>query len=122
MVNPYEYQPEPKWYHTLWDLRDRSFRQWFLKDRKRKLRMYFKYESRQFFEKASAVVFLSAVLVFICNSDYVAAALRLPTDDVNELLKQDVWRRRRNEIDERKEHASKMLEESNYMRSKNSSS
>lgn len=119
MVNPYEPKPETKWYHVLWDLRNHEFRQWWIKNKRRDVRMHWKYERHRVFEKAGFGVFLAAIAVFICGTDTVAALFRWPTEDPNELLKREVWQKRRNELNERRSRADKMLAESSFMQKKN---
>lgn len=117
--NPYDLKKEVKWYQTLWDMRDRDFRGWYVKRQRRELRMYWKYRSHQFMEKAGFGSLLAAVVIYVCQTDIANALLRWPTEDVNELLKQPVWKKYRSQVNERKENASKMLEESNYQYTKN---
>lgn len=119
MVNPYEYKPEVKWYHILWDMRNKEFRQWYLKKRMRDLRMAYKYESHIYFQKVGAGLLFAFIFLSICSSDTAAALVRWPTDDPNELLKQPVWQKYHNELNERKEHVNKVLQDSNYIHNKN---
>ncbi|RNF17372.1 uncharacterized protein Tco025E_04911 [Trypanosoma conorhini] len=119
MKNPYELPEEVRWYQTLWDMRNREFRTTFLKSKRRQWRLFWKYESHLVYERVIMGFIVATGLFLMSNADLTVALFRLPTEDVNELLKQDVWRKYRNEVNERKEHASKMLEESSYMQNKN---
>lgn len=118
----YDYHPETKWYQTLWDLRNKEFRNWYVKTQRRNFRLFMKYEKHRIFEQMLFGAVLSSLVLYIFSRDTSLAVIRWPTDDVNELLKQPVWRKHRNELNARKEEASKMLEESNYIYNKNSSS
>lgn len=119
MSNPYEYQPEVKWYHILWDLRNKEFRKWYLKRKKLELRLYYKYERHIFIQKVGAGFVLAVVFMSIFSSDFAVALFRWPTEDPNELLKSRVWQKYHNEMNERKEQADKLLQDSNYIHKKN---
>ncbi|CAD2220753.1 hypothetical protein, conserved [Angomonas deanei] len=119
--SPYDYQPEWRWYNTLWEMRDKSFRHWYYTSKKRDFKIYWKYQSYQVAEKAFFGFLIGSLIVFIVTNDTSLAILRWPTEDPNELLKSPVWQKKRNEINKRKEDASKLLEDSNYIHNKNTS-
>ncbi|GET88783.1 hypothetical protein, conserved [Leishmania tarentolae] len=119
MGSPYEYQPEVKWYHILWDMRNKQFRQWYLKKKYRDLRIAYKYESHIFYQKAGIGFLMATLLMSICSSDLAVAVFRWPTEDPNELLKSHVWQKYHNQLNERKEYADKLLQDSNYIHKKN---
>ncbi|KEG09413.1 hypothetical protein DQ04_05261050 [Trypanosoma grayi] len=100
-------------------MRRREFRTVYLTNKHRQWRMFWRYESHLVYERVIMGFVVASGLFLMCNTDFVVSIFRLPTEDVNELLKQDVWRKYRNEINERKEHASKMLEDSSYVHNKN---
>lgn len=81
--------------------------------------MTWKYERHRLIEVGAMSLFLTGVIIFITGRDTVAAVLRWPTEDVNQLLKDRVWQNYRNETNERKDRVSRMLEDSNYVQSKN---
>ncbi|KAG8349136.1 hypothetical protein TRVL_00007 [Trypanosoma vivax] len=116
---PYDIPERVRWYHILWEMRNNEFRVTYLKLQRRQWRLFWKYESHLVYERV-LLGFGAATAVFLMSHmNIVKALVRLPTEDVNELLKQDVWRSYRSEINERKEHASKILEESSYVRERN---
>ncbi|EAN91074.1 hypothetical protein C3747_53g565c [Trypanosoma cruzi] len=119
MKNKYELPEQVRWYQTLWEMRNHEFRTTFLTTKRRHWRMFWKYESHLVYERVIMGFIVASCMFFMSNLDLTAAVFRLPTEDVNELLKQDVWRKYRSEINERKEHASKMLEDSSYIHNKN---
>ncbi|KAG5504824.1 hypothetical protein GH5_05454 [Leishmania sp. Ghana 2012 LV757] len=119
MGSPYEYQPEVKWYHLLWDLRNKEFRQWYLRKKYRDMRMAYKYESHILYQKAGMGFLMAGVFMSIFSSDLAVAVFRWPTEDPNELLKSQVWQKYHNQVNERKEYADKLLQDSNYIHKKN---
>lgn len=96
-----------------------SYRRDWIKMRRREVRMFIKYDSYAYIEKFGLVAVGIALACAFANWKLAAKMARLPTEDVNELLKHDVWLDERNAINERKERADKMLAESNYFQKRN---
>ena len=115
--------PEPRfaWVTTAKNLiQYPSYRRDWVKIRRREFRMFMKYDSYAYFEKFGLVALGLGGICLFANWKLMARLVRLPTEDVNELLKHDVWLDERNAINERKEQADKMLAESNYYQKRNS--
>ncbi|AIN98579.1 hypothetical protein LPMP_231290 [Leishmania panamensis] len=121
MGNPYQCEPEVKWYHILWDMRSKEFRQWYLTKKYRDMRIMYKYESHILYQKAGMGFLMAAVFMSVFSSDLAVAVFRWPTEDPNELLKSRVWQKYHNLVNERKEYAEKLLQDSNYVQKKNNS-
>ncbi|ORC89163.1 uncharacterized protein TM35_000131670 [Trypanosoma theileri] len=119
MKNKYDIPERIRWYHTLWELRDKEFRTIYLAGKRRQMRIFWKYESHLVYERVIMGFAVATGLFLLCNTNLALALFRMPTEDVNELLKQDVWRKYKNEVNERKDQASKMLEDSSYIHDKN---
>ncbi|CAJ1008737.1 hypothetical protein NXY56_003164 [Leishmania guyanensis] len=121
MGNPYQCEPEVKWYHILWDMRSKEFRQWYLTKKYRDMRIMYKYESHILYQKAGMGFLMAAVFMSVFSSDLAVAVFRWPTEDPNELLKSRVWQKYHNLVNERKEYAERLLQDSNYVQKKNNS-
>ncbi|AAZ13074.1 uncharacterized protein TEOVI_000912900 [Trypanosoma equiperdum] len=116
---PYDLPERVRWYHILWEMRKGEFRRSYISMQRRHWRIFLKYESHLIYERAVMGLLAATVIYALSNLNIVKAVVRLPTEDINELLKEDVWQGYRNEVNQRKEHANKMLEESAFIRDKN---
>lgn len=102
---------------TLWT--QPQYRKYYMKLKRRELKMYWKYDSHVPIQKFGCVALGLGAIVFFASCKTGALLLRLPTEDVNELLKHDAWVEERNLINIRKEQANKMLAESSYIQQRN---
>lgn len=107
------------WLQLCKKLMVKEYRNDYIKLKKRALKMYWKYDSHVAIEKFGAVGLGLTCVYLFANWKLMAKILRLPTEDVNELLKHDVWLDEKNELDRRKDQASKMLMDSNYIQKRN---
>lgn len=96
-----------------------EYRKRFFTTKRRELRMFFKYDAYPYYEKYGMAFAALGVIWWVGHSRFSAKLLRLPTEDVNELLKHDVWVAERNEINLRKDQASKMMADSTYIQKRN---
>ncbi|CUG06378.1 transmembrane protein, putative [Bodo saltans] len=97
-----------------------KYRSFYIKTKRRELKMFWKYDSHIYIQKFGLVGLGLAVVVFAASRKTGALLMRLPTEDVNELLKHDAWVEERNKINLRKEQANKMLVDSSYISERNS--
>lgn len=81
--------------------------------------MFFKYDARIYYEKFGSVAVILLLIYAVGTSRTTAKMMRLPTEDVNELLKQDVWVEERYKLNKQKEEVSKLLSDSNFIKSRN---
>lgn len=102
----------------LWSLP--KYRAMYFRTKRREMKMFWKYDSHIYIQKFGLVALGLATIVFVASRKTGALLLRLPTEDVNELLKHDAWVEERNQINLRKEQANKLLNDSNYISARNS--
>lgn len=100
-------------------LLDQKFRSKYIKQQRRSWWMFWKYDSYVYIEKYGLVLTALGIIYYIGTRKMTAKMLRLPTEDVNELLKSDVWLDEKNEIASRKEYANRLLQDSNYIHERN---
>lgn len=116
---PTTHQEPPKWYQTLWDLRDKTFRQWYIRTKKLEWHLYYKYEKHILLQKIGYAFIIAGVVIYLANTNMVRGMVHWPSDDINVLLTRPVWIEKQNELNKRREQAEKQLEDSTYIYNKN---
>jgi hypothetical protein len=79
-----------------------DYRHDFIKMKRREMRMWWRYDSRRVMEQLTFGLVLFAVPMIVLNTKWARTFLRMPTEDVNELLRDDFIREELTERQERR--------------------
>ena len=91
-----------KWYMVKNFVTRQDYRHDFIKMKRREMRMWWRYDSRRVMEQLTFGLVLFAVPMIVLNTKWARTFLRMPTEDVNELLRDDFIREELTERQERR--------------------